>query len=109
VLKYRAMKKDPYVPQCDKVLNWSKRKTVSKAGNDCLAVDYVTEHRTFTIWYIPQGKNQKLIKDYEKFIKATNGGDDMPYSIAYKKDSKTMFYNVIGYNLDIDVEPVYVK
>lgn len=100
--EFTAMKRDPYQVQCDEVLAWETKKTLSAAGNECLKVDFTTEYRSFSVWYQVQSGNAYLIKQYEKFLEATQGGDIMPKSITYRKSIKTGFYEALGYNSEPD-------
>lgn len=102
IADFRARKRDPYQTQCDRVLSWSQKKTLSAAGNNVLKVDFSTEFRSFSVWYQIQSGKEYFIKQYEKFIEATNGGDEMPFSVTYKKNMKTGFYDVLCFNQDID-------
>lgn len=96
--EFTAMKRDPYQIQCDEVLSWETKKTLSAAGNECLKVDFITLYRSFSIWYQIQSGNAFLINQYNKFLEATQGGDIMPRTITYRKSIKTGFYEALGYN-----------
>lgn len=102
IADFRARKRDPYQIQCDKVLSWSQLKTLSQSGNEVLKVEYTTEYRSFTIWHQIKSGNAFFIKQYEKFLIATQGGDIMPESITYKKNAKTGFFEVLAYNQEVD-------
>lgn len=101
VAEYRAMKKDPHNIQCDKLLSWSHKKTLSKNGNECIAVDWVTEYRSFKTWHIVKADNKMLIKDFNMFIEATKGMEEMPRSVTYRKESSG-FYRIFSYNQEPD-------
>ena len=102
IADFRARKRDPYQLQCDKVLSWNPVKTLSQSGNEVLKVEYTTEYRSFMVWYQIKSGNTYFIKQYEKFLIATQGGDIMPESITYKKNAKTGFFDVIAYNQEVD-------
>lgn len=102
IADFRARKRDPYQLQCDKVLSWNPVKTLSQSGNEVLKVEYTTEYRSFVVWYQIKSGNTYFIKQYEKFLIATQGGDIMPESITYKKNAKTGFFEVIAYNQEVD-------
>lgn len=97
-LDFTRFKKDPTQIQCDRVVSWQQRKTMSRAGNECIRVDYVTEYRQFSIWYMPEAKRGKPLADWRQFSDATAGGENMPETITYKKDTETKMYRVFGYN-----------
>lgn len=104
VIEYRAMKKDPHKIQCDKLLSWSFKKTLSKNGNECIAVDWVTQYRSFKTWHVVKAGNKMLIKDFNMFIEATKGMEEMPRSVTYRKESSG-FYRIFSYNQEPDEEP----
>ncbi len=101
IADFRAMKKDPHRIQCDKLLSWSHKKTLSKNGNECIAVDWVTEYRTFKTWHVVKAENKMLIKDFNMFVEATQGIEKMPYSITYRKENSG-FYRIFAYNQEPD-------
>lgn len=102
IADFKERKRDPYQVQCDAVLAWEQTKTLSKAGNEVLKVDYTTKYRAFSIWYHVRSEKGYFANQYEKFLTHTNGGDTMPLSITYKKNSKTQFYDVLAYNQEVD-------
>mgnify|MGYP000978863426 CR=1 FL=1 len=102
IAEFRARKRDPYQLQCDKVLSWNQIKTLSQSGNEVLKIEYTTEYRSFTVWHQIKSGNAFFIKQYEKFLIATQGGDIMPESITYKKNAKTGFFEVMAYNQEVD-------
>lgn len=97
IAEFKARKKDPYAIQTDRVLSWELRKTLAKSGAECLVVDYATEYRKVTIWYHIRSGHNFLIKQYETFLKATNGGELMPDTITYRKEDSG-FYKILAYN-----------
>lgn len=105
VIDFKRFKKDPTQVQTDKVISWEKKPTISRAGNDCLRVDYVTEYRRFSFWYRPEAESGKAKADYDQFCAATDGGDTMPETVTYKKDSDSAFYRIFGYNRSADEIP----
>lgn len=99
---FRARKRDPYQTQCDKVISWEQRPGLSKNSNPMLVVDFVTEYRKVTAYYQIRSGNAFFIRQYEMFLKATNGGDVMPESLTYRKDKDSGFYRVLAYNQPVD-------
>lgn len=97
-IEFKALKRDPSRLQTDKVIAWEKRPTVSAAGNECLRVDYATEYRKFSIWYHPHAMRGQRRAEWQQFNESTNGGDNMPDTITYKKSITTSFYTAYGYN-----------
>ena len=97
--EFKALKKDPYKPQCDEVLSMDAKPGISRNGNDMIRVEWVTPWRRFTTYFTPKFKIH-----YDKFMKNTEGGKVQPKTIAYRKvDDK--FFEILGYNLPPDVEP----
>lgn len=97
IADFRAMKKDPCQIQIDRVLSWQTKKTLSKAGEEMLKVDYVTEYRKFPVFYL------KRRKEFWDLMNATNGGEEAPLTITYKKDKESGFYRALAYNQSIQV------
>lgn len=104
ITEFKALKRDPYVIQCDRVVSWDKRKTLAKSGAECLVIDFVTEYRKVSIWLQPRSGHAFLIKQFESFMKATDGGETMPLTITYKKENSG-FYRVLAYNQEPDQQP----
>ena len=111
-IEFAKIKKDPYTATIDKVQSWNVRLSKSRRGNDTLRVTYVTECRTFDVFYM-------LIKRYEwvPFCMATigevveteqeymdlywDGKARMPENIKAKREDKgSKFYKVEGYNYE---------
>jgi DNA repair protein RadD len=104
VRDYRKRKMDPYQSHTDEVLDMKVTPTVSKAGNECLRVDFVTEWRSFSVWFTP-----KLTRDYNSFIAVTLNGKVKPDTVTYQKVGD--FYRIYNYNLGFrkDEIPPLVK
>jgi len=104
VRDYRKRKMDPYQSHTDEVLDMKVTPTVSKAGNECLRVDFVTEWRSFSVWFTP-----KLTRDYNSFIAVTLNGKVKPDTVTYQKVGD--FYKIYNYNLGFrkDEIPPLVK
>lgn len=101
--EFRAMKKDPRLPQCDEVLSMAVRHSVSLRGNKTVVVDWVTPYRRFTTYFLPEAQSSAQL-EYARFDKATNGGKEPPKTITYRKvDDK--FFRILNYNQPADVEP----
>jgi len=91
VREHRKRKSDPYLMQTDDVLDMKVKPTISKAGNECLRVEFTTPWRTFTVFFMP-----KLVRDYNSFMAVTKSGTKMPETITYQKVSD--FYKIYNYN-----------
>lgn len=100
IAEFKALKKDPTRIQTDRVVSWDVRKTMSRAGNECLRVDYVTEYRRFSIWY-----TEKRRAMWQRFMSVSADGTSMPATITYRKDAETGFFVAIDYGRCADEVP----
>lgn len=101
IAEFKARKRDPYQIQCDAVLSWSFKKTLSAKGNEVLKVDFITSQRSFPVWYQVRSANLWHIKQYEALIKTTGGLEQAPFSVTYRKQASG-FYEVLAYNQEPD-------
>ena len=92
VRQYRERKSDPYQSQTDEVLDMKVKPTISKAGNECLRVEFTTAWRTFTVFFTP-----KIPRDYNSFMTVTINGTKPPETVTYQKEGD--FYRVHNYNM----------
>jgi DNA repair protein RadD len=102
MIEYRAHKKDPTQIQCDKLLAVHYAATIARSGRECIKADFVTEYRSFSVWYIKDssGTAQRRLEQFEQ---ATQGGQS-PRTVTYrKKDSG--FYETLAFNQIEDKEP----
>lgn len=109
VSDFVRFKKDPTITQCDRVLSWRVRETLSKAGNACVVIDWVTEYRNFSAWYQKDSQNGFVMHRYEKMLSATNNMQTKPETIMYRKNASTGFYEILGYNTEADEKPEKIK
>lgn len=106
--EFKAMKRDPKMPQCDEVLEMKVRRSISTKGNPTIKVDWVTPYRQFTTWFSPDSKYFTAKEECERFLAATDEGNVKPRTIGYRKvDAK--FYRVLSYNLPSDDEQIKEK
>ena len=103
-VNFRAKKRDPSKLQCDEVLSMERRPGVSAKGNNTLRLDFVTPYRSFSIWLLPDAGFSRARRDWQMFQNATNGGQDAPKTVSYRKE-ESGFYRVFGYNDPADQEP----
>lgn len=103
--EFKQLKRDPTQIQTDEVIDWSVKPTVSRKGNECLVVNYVTPYRSFTVWYHPHVKGGRPRAQWLQFQSETQGGEVMPKTVQYSKDRESGFYNVYAYNVPPDVHP----
>ena len=98
VSDFQMKKKDPTQIQTDKVVAMRATPTLSKAGNECLRVDFVTEYRSFPVWF-----TNKKPTAYANFLRATIHGQKEPNTITYRKDGD--FFRIYDYNRTADEVP----
>ena len=106
--EYKKIKKDPYATSTDKVLAWKCQKWIAASGNETLRVDYTSEYRTFSVWYMPKKRKQweslcmavygRIAPDIDLFVSALAGHGKMPTTLTVRKDDKTGFYTVYSHN-----------
>jgi len=96
-INFTKFKRDPTQVQTDNVLSMAIIETMSKAGNPCLRINFVTEYRSFSIWLHDKMKHKKNL-----FMSFTKQGTENPNTITYIKNKETKFYDVISYNQEID-------
>jgi len=89
---YKPAVKDPYQQQTERVIAWHTKKAKSKAGDDMLVVNYITENKKLVIFYLVRRP------EYAELVKATNGGEIKPETLTYIKDVKTGYYRALAYN-----------
>jgi len=98
IADFKQHKKDPTLMQTDKVVSMIASPTISKAGNECLKVDFITEYRAFSMWF-----TSKMPRPLNDFNIYTMGGKETPETITYKKVGE--FYRIYAYNEAIDEIP----
>ena len=98
VADFQMKKKDPTQIQTDKVVSMRAIPTLSKAGNECLRVDFITEYRAFPVWF-----TMKMQSSYDAFMKFTDNGFTTPNTITYRK--KGDFFKIYDYNRTADEVP----
>lgn len=101
-IDFKAHKKDPTQIQCDRLLALHYSPTVARSGRECIKADFVTEYRTFTVWYSKglTGRTQRML---ELFEAATLNGAT-PKTVTYQKQD-TGFYDTLAFNQEADQEP----
>lgn len=111
-IEFAKIKKDPYTPTVDKVLSWNVRLNTSQRGNDTLRVTYVTECRSFDVFYMIMKRYEwvpfcmatigKVVESEQEFMDLYwEGVAVMPVDIkAYREAKGSRFYRVEGYNYE---------
>jgi len=95
-------------------MSWNCQKHISAAGNDTLRVDYVTEYRALSIWYLPRKQSLwsdlcmsvfgKVAPDVDTFVQYVNRGS-MPQTLTVKRDKNSKFYSAYAHNRQPDEIP----
>ena len=111
-LEFAKIKSDPYQVSTDKVLNCTATKWQSAAGNLTIKIDYNTECRKFSAWYMPKQERLwsdlciavfgKIAPDVETFDQYFASHGTMPTSVTVAKDKQSGFYRVYGHNRPVD-------
>lgn len=100
--EFKAFKKDPTQVQTDKVLSWTHKPTVSRAGNECYVVTFDTEWRSFTMWYHPASNMRDKVTKWEQIKRATDNFAVMPSTVTYSKNTGNSFYTVHAFEEPAD-------
>ena len=100
--EFKALKRDPTRMQTDVVLSMECYEGVSQKGNPTFRVDFVTPHRSFSLWYQPQARHTKGQAEWAIFHAARTAGIE---TITYRKDPESGFYRALAYNRPADVAP----
>ena len=104
-VEFKHLKRDPTQRQTDHVLSMDVREGVSTNGNETMRVDFVTPHRSFSVWFLPNSKGWKQREDWAKFHAATQSLAVQPATVTYRKDPESGFYRLLNLNEEPDREP----
>ncbi len=104
-LEFKRLKRDPSQRQTDEVLSMDLREGVSQAGNRTVRADFVTPYRSFSVWFVPESKGWKQRQEWADFVAKTDGGENQPRTVTYRKDTESGFYRLLGLNEEPDREP----
>ena len=99
--EFIQFKRDPHNRQTDEVLSMVVREGVSQKGNRTVRADFVTSHRTFSVWFLPDAEGWMQKKAYETFSNVTLDGEETPRSVTYQKQ-ESGFYHIYAYNREPD-------
>ena len=101
-IDFKAHKKDPTQIQSDKVLALHFSTTIARSGRECIKADFVTEYRSFSVWY-PRGVGGSPQRRLEQFQQFTQSGQ-VPRTVTYRKQVSG-FYETLAFNQPPDQEP----
>jgi DNA repair protein RadD len=96
-LAFQERKQDPTEIQCDEVIAWYPRSTVSRHGKPMIKVDVVTKYRKFPFW----------IAEWQHALGGmfNNLNGEKPRTITYRKDIDSGYYKVYAFNEKADEAP----
>lgn len=100
VADFKAMKKDPTMPQTDVVVSYDVREGFSQRGNRTVRVDWVTPYRQFSVWLMPDSQGSRAMADWLKWQEASDLG--RIETISYRKEADSGFYRILAYNRPAD-------
>jgi len=111
-IEFAKIKRDPYTATVDKVLSWNVRLATSLKGNVTIRVTYVTECRSFDVYYMIKNRYEwvpfcqatlgYIVEDEQQYIEAYfDGKATMPENIkACRQNKGSKFYKIEGYNYE---------
>ena len=102
ISEFRALKRDPSLPQTDNILSMESKESISQSGNPTIRVDVVTEFRQFSFWIMKNPKNARHQADLDRYKNALKDGQ--PKTISYVKEGSG-FYRALAYNAPADEAP----
>ena len=105
VADFKALKKDPTRLQTDRVVSMSCAPGVSRSGNRTMRVEWVTPHRQFATWFLPEAPHVKGQVAWQAFDAVTDGGKVAPRTVTYIKDAGSGFFDIRAYNRAADEAP----
>lgn len=103
--EFRAHKKDPTRTQCDRIVSMDWRPTISRAGRECILVEYVTEYRKFKAWYVKDARHGSIPeRKMSMWSSATGQGARTPSTITYRKQENGL-YETLAFDQKPDEDP----
>jgi len=105
-IEFAQHKRDPHVVQSDEVISALFKPGVSQRGNPTVRADFKTPYRQFSVWFSPEAKSARALRDWEMFTQATDGGTVPPKTVTYVKEASG-FFRVIAFDEAIDVDPAF--
>lgn len=100
-IEFKQMKRDVSQMQCDEVLSMNVKFGLSQKGNSQCTVNFITEHRSFTVYFQTEAKYQKGQAQWEAFRSITDDGVFEPSTVTYRKNSDG-FFEIYNYNQPAD-------
>lgn len=97
---HTKQRKDPTYWQCDEVVNIEYRNSISRSGNDMLVAEIYTARRKITQYLLETNFKSKMQK--QVFYDATNGFNELPRTVKYRKAGD--FWELAAFNHPTDEE-----
>ena len=104
IADFKAMKRDPFHRQTDRVVSMAEVEGISAKGNKTVRVDFVTPYRGFSIWLMPDATFSRAQRDWQMWNAVCGDGTTTPATVTYQK-SVDGFYRVFEYNRPADESP----
>lgn len=101
-IDFKRQKKDPTQMQCDSVVGMTHKYGKSLKGNSQCIVNFTTPYRTFTIYYQTESDSPPRKAEWQSFLRASNGLEEWPSSVTYRKDNVSGMFKVYNYNQEPD-------
>ena len=101
-IDFKRMKRDATIMQTDEVIGCYGRYGVSQKGNRQYIVEFTTPYRTFTIYLQTESKYERGRAEWGRYLAVTDGLQQTPETVTYKKDSISGMYRVYDYNRPAD-------
>ena len=101
-MDFKAMKKDPTMPQTDEVVDAVYHDGLSSKGRRTNRAEWTTPYRKFTTWHDPEPRFATAERDFKRFWEATNGATKTPETISYVKNAESGFYRILGFGREAD-------
>lgn len=103
-IAFKARKRDPSMMQTDRLIDVVVVRGVSQNGNDTYRASFVTDQRSFTVWFLIDHDNFQFARKtamFELYIQ-NRPKSEWPKTISYCK--KGNFWELLGFNNVTDEE-----
>jgi len=110
---HSTAKRDPYGKYTERVLFFTVKKTISKAGNDTLQCEYTTPTVSFRAFYLSESNSTYILKKWAELNAACFGDvppcanvsefvarytNQQPQTVTYKKNQNSGYIEVFAHN-----------
>ena len=113
---HSTAKRDPYGKYTERVLFFTVKKTISKAGNETLQCEYTTPTVSFRAFYLSESNSTYILKKWAELNAACFGDvppcanvsefvarytNQQPQTVTYKKNQNSGYIEVFAHNKPI--------